>query len=79
MTMVVQELGYYVKPFKGYQGVTKGYPLSTILFNLVVDVVVRHCIKIMADEARVFVVLERAVHIMAYFYMDDSLISSTWP
>ena len=33
---------YFRRPFKGYQGVTQGDPLSPTIFNVVVDAVIRH-------------------------------------
>ena len=40
--MVAQAGGYYGEPFRGDRGVTQDYPLSTTIFNVVVDTVVRH-------------------------------------
>ena len=37
---------YYGPPFKGFQVVTQGDPLSLKLFNIVVDVVFSHWIMI---------------------------------
>ena len=42
MTMVAQAEGYYWDAFKGARGVTQGDPLSPTIFNMLVDVVVRH-------------------------------------
>ena len=33
---------YYCAPFKGYRGVMQGEPLSSTIFNMVVDAVIRH-------------------------------------
>ena len=41
-TMVASAGGYYRKGFKGGRGVTQGDPLSSTIFNVVVDAVVRH-------------------------------------
>ena len=41
-TMVARAGGYYGEAFKGARGVTQGDPLSPNIFNVVVDVVVRH-------------------------------------
>ena len=38
--------GYYITCFKGARGVTQGNPLSPTIFNVVVDVVVRHCVTL---------------------------------
>ena len=41
-TMVSRVGGYYGTGFKGERGVTQGDLLSPTIFNVVVDVVVRH-------------------------------------
>ena len=33
---------YFGLPFKGYRGMTQGYPMSPTLFNVVVDAVIYH-------------------------------------
>ena len=42
LTMVAKAGCYFVQPFKVYQGVTQGYPLSPTIFNVVVYSVIRH-------------------------------------
>ena len=42
LTMVVRASGYYGTAFKGGRGVTQGNPLSPTIFNVVMDVIVRH-------------------------------------
>ena len=37
--------GYYGEAFKGERGVTQGDPLSPTIFNVVMDVVVRHWLE----------------------------------
>ena len=52
-TAIVARVGsYYGKGFKGGMGVTQGDPLSSTIFNVVVDAVVRHWLTIAAQEAR---------------------------
>ena len=53
LTMVAQSRGYFRTPFKGYHGVTQGYPLSTTTFNVVVDAVFWNWVTVveMAEEA----------------------------
>ena len=41
-TKGVRDVRYYRLPFKGYIGITHGYPLPPTLFNVVVDIVIRH-------------------------------------
>ena len=49
--MVVRAEGYYGTGFKGARGVTQGDPLSPTIFNVVVDVVVRHWVTLAVEEA----------------------------
>ena len=50
-TMVARAGGYYGTGFKGARGVTQGNPLSPTIFNVVVDVVVRHWVTLAVEEA----------------------------
>ena len=43
--MVTKSGGYFGRPFKGYQGVTQGDTPSPTIFNVVVDAVIRHWVK----------------------------------
>ena len=45
--------GYYGADFKGFHGVTQGDPLSLIIFNVVVNSVVRHWILLVSVCTRV--------------------------
>ena len=45
--MVACAGGYYGVVFKGFRGVTQGDPLSPIIFNFLVDVVVRQWMSFM--------------------------------
>ena len=42
LTMVAKAGRYFRRPFKGYQGVTQGDPLSFTIFNVVMGAVIRH-------------------------------------
>ena len=44
--MVACAGGYCEESFQGFQGVTQGEPLYPIIFNMVVDAVVRHWISL---------------------------------
>ena len=46
LTMVARAGGYYGTELPGARGVTQGDPLSPTIFNVVVDVVVRHWVKV---------------------------------
>ena len=39
-TMMAKAVGYFGRPFKGYRGVMQGDPLSSTIFNVVVDAVI---------------------------------------
>ena len=78
--MVAQAGSYYEKGFKGERGVTQGDPLSPTIFNVVVDMVVRHWLQLATQEA------ERrgdwgreSRHQAALFYADDGMIASSEP
>ena len=49
--MVARAGGYYGEAFKGARGVTQGDPLSPTIFNVVIDVVVRHWLAMALEEA----------------------------
>ena len=49
--MVAWAGGYYGEPFRGKRGVTQGEPLLPIIFNVVVDTVVRHWESLMTEGA----------------------------
>ena len=42
LNTVAWAMRYYGATFKGYQGVTQGYPPSTNIFNMLVDVVIKN-------------------------------------
>ena len=46
MTIVARAGGYYGTAFQGARAVTQGDPLSPTIFNVVVDVVVRHSVTV---------------------------------
>ena len=46
LTMMAKAGGCFRRPFKGYRGVTQEDPLSPTIFNVVVDVVIRHWVTV---------------------------------
>ena len=85
LTMVYWARGYFGTPFKGYCGVTQEDPISTIIFNVVVDAVLRHWVTVVAST-------EESVdpgaadtkgfgrdvqHTAAYFYSDNGIHALT--
>ena len=72
--------GYYGAAFKGDEGLTQGEPLSTTIFNVVVDAVVQHWVAVMVEGAEDQV--ERGEEVRnqnALFYVDDGMIASSDP
>ena len=70
--------GYYGVAFKGLRGVTQGEPLYSIIFNVMLDAVVRHWISLVEGVAGGkdgwgSEVLHRA----AFFYLYDGLVAPT--
>ena len=76
---MVAKLGrYYGAAFKGTRGVTQGDPISSTIFNVVVDVVVRYWFTVMVESAE-----ERSgrgkegTHQNPLFYADDGMVASS--
>ena len=49
LRMVAKAGGYYGLDFQGFRGVTQGDPLPPTIFNMVVNVVVRHWVELIMD------------------------------
>ena len=79
--MVARSGRYFGGPFKGQCGVIHGNPISPAIFNLMVDAVFRHWVSVVV-EAEGCDGLEGFVRyvqrLVAYFYADYGLITSTW-
>ena len=77
-TMVARAGGYYGPGFKGEWGVIQGGPLSPTIFNVVVDVVVRHWVTLAVTEAETRGEWRReGRHQAALFYADDGMVASS--
>ena len=50
LKMVARAGGYYTEPFCGDIGVNQGDPLSPTIFNVVVDLVLRHWGYLVAEQ-----------------------------
>ena len=48
LLMVASSGGYFGRKFQGQSGVTQGYPLSPIIFKVVVDAVICHWVFVVA-------------------------------
>ena len=70
--------GYYGKAFKGARGVTQGDPLSPTIFNVVVDVVVRHWLEGL-QNANYEKGATGGEHFSAVFYADDGMVGASDP
>ena len=76
LTMVARFGRYYRTTFEGAHGVTKGYPISPTIFNVVVDAVVRHWVTVIVEDAE-----ERGEcgqegrHHAALFYADNVMVA----
>ena len=78
LTMVPKAGRYFGSPFKGYRGVTQDNSLSPMIFNVVVDSVVRHWMTVvMPTEAGVGGLGLTIIDLEAYLYSDDGIVAST--
>ena len=73
--MVARAGGYFTPTFQGYCGVTQGKPLSRLVFNVVVDDVIRHWVTVvLPTEAVIEGLGETIQELAAFFYADDGLV-----
>ena len=80
MTMVVRVGGYYGDAFKGTWGMTQGNPLSSTIFNVVVDVVVQHWLTMAIEDAYKREQMgKEGRHQASLFYADDGMVASSDP
>ena len=80
LSMVSRSGGYYITPFKGHQGVTHRYPLSTTIFNMLVDAVIRHWVALMSGYEAGPGGFGWSIQWMAeFFYTDGNLLASPRP
>ena len=80
MTMVARASGYFGCPFKGYQGVTQGNPLSPMIFNVVVDAVIIQWVTVVTpSEVGTVRIGLTTIDLAAYFYANNGLVASTQP
>ena len=72
--------GHYGRRFRAYRGVTQGGPLSSRLFNLMVDAVVRQWLKQMIGEEAARGKKSVDIRILLVcFYIDDGVLASADP
>jgi len=78
--LVCRAGGNYGEPFSAERGVTQGGPLSSLMFNVCVDAVVREWLhQTLGEEAARDGLGDRAAEILVAFYVDDGLIASRDP
>ena len=78
--MVVRAGVYYGTAFQGARKVTQGYPLSPTIFNVLVDVVVRHWVTVVITGAEDRGESGKEVrHQSALFYVDNGTVASSDP
>ena len=76
--MVARAGGNYGEAFRGFGGVTQGYPLSPPIFNVVVDAVMCNWVSLVAvgaggpDGCG-----KKLLHRSAFFYVYNSLVAPT--
>ena len=72
---------WLTEAFSAERGVTQGGPLSSLMFNVCVDAVVREWLhqRMLGEEATHDGLGERIVKILVAFYVDDGLIASCDP
>ena len=74
--MVAKVGGYYESAFKGASSTTQGDPLSPTIFNVVVDVVVRHWVIVMVEIAEEQSGRRKEGRYKnSLFYMDDGMVA----
>ena len=72
--------GYCRAEFKGFQGVTQGYPLSPTIFNILVEAVMRQLMLLVSWGSGGRDSWGREVrHYANFFYSDDVLVALTDP
>ena len=78
--MVERSGGYYGAAFNGYLGVTQVDPLSSTIFNVVVDAVVRHWVTLMVEGAEERVDSgQEGRHQNGLLYADDGMVAFSDP
>ena len=80
LIMVDRDGGYFGTPFKGFWGFTQGDPLSSTIFNVVLDAVIWKWMTVVAEKESVSKAFGREVQGMTPFiYVENLLLTSTHP
>ena len=76
LTMVARAGGYYGTDFQGDRGVTQEDPLYPTIFNLVVDLVVRHCVTgFLKESEAIGELVQEGRHQVALFCANDGMFA----
>jgi hypothetical protein len=78
--LVCRAGGNYGKPFNAKRGITQRGPLSSLMFNVCVDAVVREWLyQMLHEDIARDRIGDRVAKILVAFYVDDGLIASRDP
>ena len=77
--MVCRAGGSFGKPFSANRGVTQGGPLSSLMFNVCVDAVIREWLRRTIDEEAANGIFAEASREIVAFFVDDGLVGSRDP
>ncbi len=77
--MVCQAMGSFGKPFGASQGITQGGPLSSLMFNVCVDAVIREWLWRLIDEEATHGKFAGASREIVVFFVDGGLVGSKDP
>jgi hypothetical protein len=78
--LVCRAGGNYGEVVSAGRGITKGGPLSSLMFNVCVDAVVREWLhKMLGEEAARDGIGDHVAEILMAFYVDDGLVASRNP
>jgi hypothetical protein len=77
--MVCRSGGSFGKPFTAFQGVTQGGPLSSLMFNVCVDAVIREWLRWMIDKEAAGGFFSVACKEIVAFFVDNGLVGSRDP
>jgi hypothetical protein len=77
--MVCQAGGSFGKPFGAFRGITQGGPLSSLMFNVCVNVVIREWLWRTIDNDATHGRFAEASREIVAFFVDDGLVGSRDP
>jgi hypothetical protein len=77
--MVCRAGGSFRKPFEAFRGVTQGGPLSSLMFDVYVDAVIREWLRWTLGKEAAQGRFEEASREIVAFFVDDGLVGSRYP